>query len=168
MNAYMSPDYGKSQFAVANIVRAFGQPFTIVPVTALATATLARRDAGDGSAIFNMFRNLGGSVGIAFLDTLTTRREQFHDWRIGERVTAYDLAVQGRLQSTQAQFIARGFAPNQAMQQAYAVMKMSVRKSAYTMAYNDAFLLVGYSLLIGAVLVWFCKKPAPGASAAAH
>ena len=99
MNSYMSPDYGKTQFVFANIVRAFGQPFTIVPVTALATATLARQDAGDGSAIFNMFRNLGGSVGIAILDTVTTRREQFHDWRIGERVTAYDPAVQGRLAS---------------------------------------------------------------------
>ena len=97
-----------------------------------------------------MFRNLGGSVGIAFLDTLTTRREQFHDWRIGERVTAYDLAVQGRLQSTQAQFVSHGFGPAQAMSQALDVMKMSVRKSAYTMAYNDAFLIVGWSLLLGA------------------
>ncbi len=169
MNSYMSPDYGKQQFAVANIVRAFGQPFTIVPVTALATATLARADAGDGSAIFNMFRNLGGSVGIAILDTVTTRREQFHDWRIGERVTAYDLAVQGRLQSIQAQFMARGFAPNTAMQQAYDVVKMSIRKSAYTMAYNDAFLIVAWSLMVGAVLVWFCKKPDPAkAQGGAH
>ena len=168
MNSYMSPEYGKSQFVVANIVRAFGQPFTIVPVTALATATLARKDAGDGSAIFNMFRNLGGSVGIAILDTVTTRREQFHDWIIGESVTAYDLAVQGRLASTQAQFEARGFAPNTAMNQAYGVLKMSVRKSAYTMAYNDAFFIVGISLLVGAVLVWFCKKPDPGAQAPAH
>ncbi len=168
MNSYMTPDYGKPQFAIANIVRAFGQPFTIVPVTALATATLARKDAGDGSAIFNMFRNLGGSVGIAILDTVTTRREQFHDWRIGERITAYDPAVQGRLASIQAQFIGRGFAPNTAMQQAYGVLKESVRASAYTMAYNDAFLIVAYSLLVGAALVWFCKKPSAGASAPAH
>ena len=86
-----------------------------MPVTALATATLARADASDGSAIFNMFRNLGGSVGIAILDTVTTRREQFHDWRIGERVTIFDLAVRGRLQSVQPQFMAQGYAPNRAM-----------------------------------------------------
>lgn len=168
MNSYMSPLYGKQQFIVANIVRALGQPFTIVPVTALATATLARADAGDGSAIFNMFRNLGGSVGIAILDTVTTRREQFHDWRIGERITVYDPAVQGRLAATTAQFVAKGFDPSTAMKQAYGAMKLSVRKSAYTMAFNDAFLIVGYSLLVGAVLVWFCKKPKPGAQAAAH
>ena len=168
MNSYMSPLYGKDQFIWANVVRAIGQPFTIVPVTALATATLARKDAGDGSAIFNMFRNLGGSVGIAILDTLTVRREQFHDWVIGESVTVYSPAVQGRIASSTAQFISRGFDPATAMNQAYGAMKMSVRRSANVMAFNDAFLIVGYSLLIGAVLVWFCKKPAAGAQAAAH
>ena len=54
------------------------------------------------------------------------------------------------------------------MSQAYGVMKMAVRRSAYTLAFNDAFLIVGYSLLVGAVLVWFCKKPKAGAQAAAH
>ncbi len=168
MNSFMSGDYAKDQFIWANIVRALGQPFTIVPVTGLATATLARKDAGDGSAIFNMFRNLGGSVGIAILDTVTTRREQFHDTRIGERITAYDLAVQGRLQSIQEQFIARGFDPTTAMNQAYGVIKRTVRREANIMAFNDAFLIVGISLVLGAVIVWFCKKPRPGAAAAAH
>ena len=54
------------------------------------------------------------------------------------------------------------------MNQAYGVLKMSVRKSAYTMAYNDAFLIVAWSLLLGAVLVWFCKKPDPGKAGPAH
>ena len=166
MNSYMSFNYAKDQFIVANIVRAFGQPFTIVPVTALATATLARKDAGDGSAIFNMFRNLGGSVGIAILSTVVVRREQFHDFRIGERITAYDLALQGRIASSTAQFTQKGFAPDQAMQQAYGALKMVVRRDANIMAFNDAFLLVGISLLVGAVLVWFCKRPDAGAAAA--
>ncbi len=97
MNSYMTPDYGKPQFIFANVVRALGQPFTIVPIVALATATLSPENASDGSAVFNVCRNLGGAVGIAILDTITTRREQFHDWRIGERVTAFDRALQGRV-----------------------------------------------------------------------
>ena len=168
MNSYMSFNYAKDQFIVANIVRAFGQPFTIVPITTLATATLARKDAGDGSAIFNMFRNLGGSVGIAILSTVVTRREQFHDTRIGERITAYDLALQGRIASTTAQFMTKGFPRNQAMQQAYRALNRVVQREANIMAFNDAFLIVAISLLVGAVLVWFCKRPDPGAAAAAH
>ena len=168
MNAFMTVDYAKDQFIWANVVRALGQPFTIVPITGLAIATLARKDAGDGSALFNMFRNLGGSVGIAILSTVVTRREQFHDERIGESVTAFSLAAQGRLQSIQASFEARGFDANTAMNQAYGVVKRTMRREANIMAFNDAFLIVGISLLVGAVIVWFCKKPSPGAAAAAH
>ena len=168
MNGWMDGDYAKDQFIWANIVRALGQPFTIVPVTGLATATLARKDAGDGSAIFNMFRNLGGSVGIAILDTVTVRREQFHDFRIGESVTAYSLAAQGRIQALQDSFIARGFDPTTAMSQAYGVIKRMIRRDANIMAFNDAFIVVGISLLVGAVFVWFCKKPDPSKASAAH
>ena len=168
MNVYMDYNYAKDQFIYANIVRALGQPFTIVPITGLAVATLARKDAADGSALFNMFRNLGGSVGIAILSTVVTRREQFHDTRIGERITAYDPALQGRIASSTAQFMAKGAGPQQAMQQAYGALKLVVRREANIMAFNDAFLIVGISLLCGAALVWFCKKPKPGAAAAAH
>ncbi len=167
LNVHMTPDYGKDQFFLANIVVALGQPFTFVPVVGLTTATLARADAGQASAIFNMFRNLGGSFGIAILSTVTTRREQFHDFRIGERVSAYDPAVMQRLASTQAQFVARGFDANTAMNQAYGVLKMSVRKSAQVMSYNDAFLVVALGLLVGGAVVWFCQKPDPGQASSA-
>ena len=167
LDVYVSPDYGKDQFIFANIVRAFGQPFTIVPVTALATATLAPQDAGEGSAIFNMLRNLGGSFGIALLSTITQRREQFHDFRIGERVTAYDPIVQASVNATRQYFVSRGFDPAAATQQALKVMKLTVRKNAGVMAYNDAFLAVAIRLVIGACAVWLCKKPDPNAQVAA-
>jgi hypothetical protein len=38
------------------------------------------------------------------------------------------------------------------------MIKDIVRRDAYIMAFDDAFLIVGISLLIGAVLVWFCRK----------
>src|SRR5258708_26549800 len=77
MNASMSHDYAGDQFLVSNIVRALGQPFTIVPLSALATSILQPRDAGDGSAIFNIALNLGGSDGTAMLDTIITPRQHF-------------------------------------------------------------------------------------------
>ncbi|MGA7127812.1 MAG: DHA2 family efflux MFS transporter permease subunit, partial [Chthoniobacterales bacterium] len=53
MNIYMNPQYGGPQFQLANIVRALGQPFTIVPLSAVATAGLLREQQADGSALFN-------------------------------------------------------------------------------------------------------------------
>ena len=159
MNISMSFDYAGDQLRLANLVRAFGQPFTIVPITGLAVATLAAKDAGSGSAIFNIFRNIGGSVGIAVLSTLVTRREQFHDLRIGELVTVYSPATQARLAEVQGNFMSKGFDATMALKQSYAVIKSLVTREAFVMAFNDAFLVITVALLVCAVAIWFCKKP---------
>jgi DHA2 family multidrug resistance protein len=168
MNTAMSADSAGDQFMFANIVRAFGQPFTIVPVTGLAVATLAAKDAGSGSAIFNIFRNVGGSFGIALLSTLVTRREQFHDWRIGETVTAYSPATQARIAAVEQTFVDKGSDPVTALQQTYGVLKSIVRREAFVMAFNDAFFVIAIGLLVAAVAIWFCKKPESDGSAPAH
>ena len=167
MNTSMSYNNAGDQFFIVNIVRAFGQPFTIVPITALATATLAPKDAGDGSAIFNIFRHVGGSVGIAILSTIVTRREQFHDARIGESVTVYDPATQERLAALTGNFISKGADSVTAMQQAYRAIKGLITRDAFIMAFNDAFLVVGIGLVVAATAVWFCKRTV-GAGAPAH
>lgn len=168
MNTHMSYETAGDQFMMANIVRAFGQPFTIVPVTALATATLAPEDAGSGSAIFNIFRNVGGSFGIAILSTVITRREQFHDARIGESVTAYNPATQARLAEITSSLVSKGYDAVTAAKQALASIKGLVRRDAFIMAFNDAFLIVAIGLLVSAGAIWLCKKARGGEGAAAH
>ena len=168
MNTYMSYNTAGDQFTIANIVRAFGQPFTIVPVTGLAVAMLAPKDAGSGSAIFNIFRNVGGSFGIAILSTLVTRREQFHDLRIGETITSYSPVVQARLAELQQRFMSQGSDPTTAKEQAYGAIKGLVRRDAFIMAFNDAFLVVAVTLLVAAAAIWLCKKPEGTAEAPAH
>jgi len=159
MNISMSFDYSGDQLRLANIVRAFGQPFTIVPITGLAVATLAAQNAASGSAIFNIFRNIGGSFGIAILSTLITRREQFHDLRIGELVTVYSPATQARLTAIQGDFVNKGFDATTALKQSYAVIKSLVTREAFVMAFNDAFLVISIALLVCAGAIWFCKSP---------
>jgi DHA2 family multidrug resistance protein len=133
------------------------QPFTIVPITGLAVATLAAKDAGSGSAIFNIFRNIGGSFGIAILSTLVTRREQFHDLPIGELVTVYSPATQARLAAVQESFVNKGFDVPTALKQSYAIIKSLVTREAFVMAFNDAFLVISVTLLVCAAAIWFCK-----------
>jgi MFS transporter, DHA2 family, multidrug resistance protein len=158
MNTSMSHDYAGQQFAFANIVRAIGQPFTIIPLSSLATTLLDPKYAGDGSALFNIARNLGGSVGTALLSTVVVQREQFHDFRIGEYVNTFRLAVQNRAEQITSVFTAKGYDPVTATKDAYAQLKNVVRREAYVMAFNDALLVVTIALLVGAVLVWLCQK----------
>jgi len=167
LNTHMSPEFGGPQFQFANIIRALGQPFTIVPLSALATAGLLREQQGDGSALFNIMRNLGGSVGTALLSTMITQREQFHDFRIGERVTAYSPYVQQFLSNQSAQNLRHSGDPAGALQQAYRMLQEQVQLNSFVMAYSECFLAVGIILIIGSVTIWLCKKAKPAAGAAA-
>jgi MFS transporter, DHA2 family, multidrug resistance protein len=154
----MTPQFGGPQFQLANVIRALGQPFTIVPLSAIATAALAREQQGDGSALFNIARNLGGSVGTALLSTMITQREQFHDFRIGERVTIYSLEVQRFINSQVAQFERQGGDPVLAMRRVYKTLQSAVQLSSFVMAFSECFLVVGIVLLAGSMTIWLCRK----------
>jgi DHA2 family multidrug resistance protein len=158
LNIYMNPEFGGPQFQFANIVRALGQPFTIVPLSALATAGLLREQQGDGSALFNIMRNLGGSVGTALLSTMITQREQFHDFRIGERVTPYSPYVQQFLSNQSVQNLQHSGDPAGALQQAYRMLQASVQTNSYVMAYSECFLALGIILLVGLSPFGFVRK----------
>jgi MFS transporter, DHA2 family, multidrug resistance protein len=165
-NIHMATEYGGPQFQLANVVRAIGQPFTIVPLSAIATAGLAAKDQADGSALFNILRNLGGSVGTALLSTMITQREQFHDERLGEHVTPYNLYVQGFLRTQTGQNLQHGGDPHLAMMRAYKMLQATVQAPSFVMAFSECFLVIGSLLLAGSILIWFCRKPNPTAEAA--
>jgi MFS transporter, DHA2 family, multidrug resistance protein len=162
-NTHMTTEYGGPQFQLANLVRAIGQPFTIVPLSAIATAGLAKGDQTDGSALFNIMRNLGGSVGTALLSTMITQREQFHDERIGESVTPYSVYVQNFLRMQTSQNLHHGGDPHLAMMRAYKMLQSAIQEPSFVIAFSECFLVIGSLLLAGSVLVWFCRKPNPSA-----
>jgi DHA2 family multidrug resistance protein len=165
---YLEQVFGGPQFQLANVIRALGQPFTIVPLSAIATAGLMREQQGDGSALFNIARNLGGSVGTALLSTMITQREQFHDFRIGERVTAYSLQVQRFLTAQAAHYDQLGGDPAMAMKRAYKSLQSAVQLSSFVMAFSECFLVVGCVLLAGSLVVWFCHKAKAGTAGGGH
>jgi MFS transporter, DHA2 family, multidrug resistance protein len=94
MNTSMSLDYSGDQFFLPNLVHAVGQAMVI---TAIATLDIAQKDAANASGLFNMLRNLGGAIGTASLETIITKREQFHSNIIGQSVTLYRDEVRQRI-----------------------------------------------------------------------
>jgi hypothetical protein len=61
-----------------------GRGVLFIPINMLAFRSLRRDQINDASALVNLARNFGGSIGIAFASTLVTRREQFHQSRLVE------------------------------------------------------------------------------------
>lgn len=168
MNAGMNSDTGMDQLRLSQIVRALGQPLVMVPLSSVATSGIEKEQAGSASSLFNMMRNLGGSIGIAALATLVLQREKLHSNRIGEAVSMFSAATQQRLDQMTQVFLGQGFSPEIAHNQAIASIDSIVRREAYIMAYNDCFYFIGCALLLSGLTVIFLKKPQMVSGAGGH
>lgn len=165
MNTNLSLDSAHDQLRWALLVRALGMPFIMVPLASLTTAGMPPGVSG----LFNMMRNLGGSIGIALLSAGLTMREQFHSNRLGEAVSLYNPLTQDRLNAFTTKFAAAGADAWTASQQAVVALDSIVRREATISAFNDCFRLLTVALLLGVVAVVLCR-PAPrgGTAAPAH
>jgi MFS transporter, DHA2 family, multidrug resistance protein len=168
LNLAISPDYAGDQLLIPNLVRALGQALVMTPLSAMATSGIDRANAGSASALFNMMRNLGGSVGIAILETFVTKREQFHSSIITGGVSLLNEATRQRIASLQAYFMANGLNDTAtAWHEAVVQIGRTVRRQSYLLAYSDAFCLMGVALLLALVAAVAMRKTA-GGGAGAH
>ena len=169
MNSHLDATTGYDQLFWSQIVRALGQPFIMLTLSNFAMQGIAPRDISSASSLFNMTRNLGGSVGIAMLATALTNREHFHSARLGEAISGYATATQQRIDQTTQMFIASGTDPATAANQALGVIDRIVRRESFILAYNDGFVIMGWVLIACIGVLWFSNKvtsPSKGGSGA--
>lgn len=165
MNTAMSADFAREQLHWSLFVRALGQPFILVPVSALATAGLPLARSAAASGLFNMTRNLGGSIGIALLSALLAVRERLHSSRLGEAVSEYNPLTRQRLDALTQKFVAGGSDAYTAGKQALVALDATVRREATLMAFNDCFHVLAL-VLLAATVAAVLSRPAKGPVAA--
>jgi DHA2 family multidrug resistance protein len=168
MNSSLTNLTAIDQLRWSQLVRAIGQPLIMVPLSSVATAGLPKEQAGSASGLFNMMRNLGGSLGIAAIATLLTQREQFDSNRLGEAVSLYNPATQERMTQMTQYFVSRGADLATAQSQAIAAIASTVRREAYVMAYNDCFYFIAWALLLSGLAIIFLKKVKAGGAVGGH
>jgi DHA2 family multidrug resistance protein len=169
LNAFSSFDTAGDQLKWTQILRALGQPLIMTPMQSIAYGGILAQDVGSASGIFNMMRNLGGSVGIGILSTMLTRRYQFHFSRIAESIPSVSYEAQQRISGLTQSFISKGFRPDIAHKQALGVIYGKITREANIMAFNDGFLFIAVSLTIAALSLFFVSKvKASGETPAGH
>ncbi|MDX7953546.1 MDR family MFS transporter [Lichenihabitans sp. Uapishka_5] len=159
INVNLTHDVGMDQLVLPQLLRAAGQPLFTVPLSQMSTAGLAPRDTADASALSNMMRNLGGSIGIAMLSTVIDRREHFHFSVLAEAMTQNATLTQSRLAGLIVGMQAHVHDLAMARAQALGLLATQVRREAYVMAYSDAFWIIGVGLIISLAAVALLKKP---------
>ncbi|EIG59333.1 multidrug efflux MFS transporter [Bradyrhizobium canariense] len=169
MNIYMTGNYAADQLLWPNVVRAIGQALVMAPLSAVATAGIEAENAGSASGLFNMMRNLGGAVGIALLQTLLTKREQYHSNVLMQSVSVFEQSTRTRLEQLTQYFINHGVLDRaDAAHRAYVAIGHIVQKQAYIFAFSDTFYLLGMALIVALAAVLFLKKPGHASAGGAH
>jgi DHA2 family multidrug resistance protein len=139
----------------------------ITPLSALSAGALPQHEQANGSAIFNIMRNLGGSVGIAMLSYFLTEREHYHFSIIGNHLTQSSFNLAQRIQELAQLLTPKAAAAGLARTQAIAEIANTVRTEAYVMAYSDCFFVMGIALIVAAVALFLVPKPRHSESATA-
>jgi len=166
---YMAGFNLQIDFRIAVISRAIqgaGLAFLFVPINAAAFYFIPREKTGQGTAIINLIRNMGGSSGIAFVTTLLARHTQVHQNYLVENLTplnpVYDQAVSG----IQAALIQQGVSPSQAPMQALGVIYRTLIQQASMLAYTDCFRILGLVSLVLIPFMFVVKRVKLGAEGA--
>ena len=143
-------------------IQGMAMGFIFVPLTTVTHDPIAKEQMGNATSIFNVMRNIGGSVGIATTTTIVARATQRNINVLGSYVTPYSGATQQMLHSATGMFLSKGGAPGVtggAASQATAALFGIVAQQAAMLANIHAFRFLAISFLVVTPLVLLMRKP---------
>jgi DHA2 family multidrug resistance protein len=151
------------------LVQGAGLSLLFVPLTTISMDAVPRERMGNATSLFNLMRNIGGSIGIAVTGTMVARGRQTTTVLLGSHVTAYDAASQSLFAQTRAAFMAAGADAVTATNRAYAAMAGLIQRQAAMVSFVGLFQLLGVVFFLMLPLVLLMKRPRSSAPpAGAH
>jgi len=146
----LNGDISYNYAALSRIYLAFGLPLLFLPVTTASYDGLPPDKTNQASALINVARNLGGSMGVALVQTILAQRQQFHQSRLVEHIVPSDIGYQQTIDAMTRYFQAQGSNASDATSQAIAWVGQTLRQQVNLLAYIDVF----WSLaMIGAIMI---------------
>jgi MFS transporter, DHA2 family, multidrug resistance protein len=159
-------DIGMGSVVVPNVVYGVALGFLFVPLSTAAMGTLSNEQMGNATGIYNLMRNIGGSVGISLVTTMLARSAQTHQAYMTSHVTVYDPEFQQRV-ATVAAALANQVGAVAAKQLALAEVYATVVRQANLWAYVDNFRMLGFMCLVALPAVFLLRRVRVRSGAAA-
>jgi DHA2 family multidrug resistance protein len=143
-------------------VQGLSMGLLFVPLSTLTMALIPKEKMGNATSLFSLMRNLGGSVGIAVVATMLSRRTQAHTNLLGTNVNPYSAQAQSALDAARSMFMSRGSDWFTATQQAYRAVWGTVLRQASMVAFVDIFRLLALVFFVVIPLILVMKRPRAG------
>ena len=139
---------GFVDLVLPQLVRAVGLAFIFIPLSVAALSDIAPAQRGNATGLFNLTRELGGSLGTAWMGKVIADGMARHGARLAEHVSLYDPAVQEQLAT-----YGKAGLPGEA------VLQRKVQLQSMVLSFNTGFALTMVAIVTGLVMVVLLKRP---------
>jgi DHA2 family multidrug resistance protein len=136
------------------VILGVGMGFLFIPLTTMTLSHIPKEQMTQATGLYNLLRNIGGSVGVAFVTTIVSQRSQFHQARLVENLTPFDRSYQIAKDNIAGILSMKGLhsiRPD-------AVIFGELQKQASMLAYNDAFHFLSLFTLAVMFLVFIMQR----------
>ncbi len=151
-----------------NFVNGISGGFIFVPLTTLAVGLLRKEEMGNASGIYNLVRNVGGSIGIAALTTAIVRGTQKHQNYLAAHLTPGSPVPMAMIHGLTTKFALGGADAVTAHREALGAVYNSLQQQAAVLAYADNFRLMGYLSIACVPLALLLVRPSKEAQSRAE
>jgi MFS transporter, DHA2 family, multidrug resistance protein len=159
IDIHLTAQSAGGDFVLSQLLRGFGQILSFMPLNQASVGAVSREDTADAAGLFNMARNLGGSIGLALLGVFIDRRVEFHADAIRESVNANSQLLQERLAAQTALFAQHGSDLAYGHRQAIGQLAAQIHQQGLVMTYADCFWILGVGLVCMLPLVLLLRAP---------
>ena len=165
----MTLDANSGHYAWNRALQGLGYGLFLVPVNLIAYSQLRPDQNNKASSLTNLFRNWGGSFGIAFITTASDRRENLHQSVLGSTLDSASQALQQGAHSLVTQLIHYGFSSVDAGPASLGIVYEQLLHQSMFLAFMDCFRVIGWLNLLALPLVFAIRKfKAAGETSVGH
>jgi DHA2 family multidrug resistance protein len=159
LNGSFTNQSSELQLLTPIFIRAVGLCFVFVPLSVIALSDLSPEKRGNGAGLFNLTRELGGSIGTAWMSSMLSHNSASNFQYLTENVTRLSPIARESLLTTQ---VGLGWKLLDPELGAAALLNLRVNQQALIRAFNQGFTTLALVFAVALILVLMLKKPHPG------
>lgn len=165
--SHLSLSMNPGTIFVSCLINGMSTAFMFVPLNTLSFGTLSREQIGNATGVYNLMRNVGGSVGISIVSTMLYRRAQAHQSMMTEHLSPLNPRYQETLRGYAAG-LSHQMSSSDASQKALGVLSGVVQQQATMGAVIDIFQGAVLMAGVAGILVFILKNVKTRGPAGAH
>jgi DHA2 family multidrug resistance protein len=143
-------------------IQGLGLGLLFVPLTTITMGPIPRENMGNATSIFNLMRNIGGSMGIAAATTLLARHRQSHSSTLASHIDAYSPQARSLFDQLRSAFVAQGADLVTATERARLALFGMVQREATMLSFTDIFRWLSLMFLVMLPLLFLMRSPKRG------